>query len=82
MLDEIKAQGYKYSTLSGITVAVSDAKIPESKWDYVSAASDKVDQIESYYQMGMLSSKERSRLSRGRSKTVDGRANVLIMLYF
>ena len=52
MLDEIKAQGYKYSTLSGITVAVSDATIPASKWDYVSAASDKVDQIESYYQMG------------------------------
>ncbi len=62
MLDDIKAQGYKYSTLSGITVAVSDAKIPESKWDYVGAASDKVDQIEEYYQMGMLSSKERSRL--------------------
>ena len=28
MLDEVKAQGYKYSTISGITVAVCDANIP------------------------------------------------------
>ena len=62
MLDEIKAQGYKYSTLSGITVAVTDAKIPESKWDYVGAATDKVDEIEDAYQMGLISGKERSRL--------------------
>ena len=31
MLDAIKAQGYKYSTLSAITVAVPDAIIPEEK---------------------------------------------------
>ena len=31
MLDRIKAQGYKYSTISGITVAVCDAVIPPQK---------------------------------------------------
>ncbi len=30
MLDKIKAQGFKYSTKSGITVAICDVKIPES----------------------------------------------------
>ena len=61
MLDAIKAQGYKYSTLSGITVAVTDAKIPESKYDLVAAAEAQVDQIEELYQRGMLSYKERKR---------------------
>ncbi len=31
MLDSIKAQGYKYSTLSAISVAVCDAVIPPQK---------------------------------------------------
>ena len=31
MLDAIKAQGYKYSTLSAISVAVCDAVIPPQK---------------------------------------------------
>ena len=61
MLDAIKAQGYKYSTLSGITVAVTDAKIPESKYDLVASAEAQVDQIEDLYQRGMLSYKERKR---------------------
>ena len=61
MLDAIKAQGYKYSTLSGITVAVTDAKIPESKYDLVASAEAQVDQIEELYQRGMLSYKERKR---------------------
>ena len=60
MLDAIKAQGYKYSTLSGITVSVSDARIPETKKDFVEAAEGTVDQIEILYQRGMLSQAERS----------------------
>ena len=61
MLDAVKALGYKYSTLSGITVAVTDAKIPESKADYVKAAETQVDRIEQLYQRGMLSGNERYR---------------------
>jgi len=60
MLDAIKAQGYKYSTLSGITVAVSDAKIPETKKDFIAAAEATIDQIDELYQMGLLSQKEAS----------------------
>ena len=61
MLDKIKAQGFKYSTRSGITVAVCDAKIPESKKDLLSAAEEQVDVINSYYNMGLYSADERSR---------------------
>ena len=61
MLDKIKAQGLKYSTRSGITVAVCDAKIPEEKKDLLANAEEQVDVINSYYDMGLYSSEERSR---------------------
>ena len=61
MLDKIKAQGFKYSTRSGITVAVCDAKIPETKKDLLAAAEEQVDVINSYYQLGLYSAEERSR---------------------
>ena len=61
MLDNIKAQGYKYSTLSGITVAYMDAKIPDSKKNYVADAEATVDQIDVAYQEGFLTKEERSK---------------------
>ncbi len=61
MLDKIKAQGLKYSTKSGITVAVCDAKIPETKKDLLAQAEERVDVINDYYAMGLYSAEERSR---------------------
>ncbi len=61
MLDKIKAQGLKFSTRSGITVAVCDAKIPEEKKDLLANAEEQVDVIADYYNMGLLSAEERSR---------------------
>ena len=61
MLDKIKAQGLKFSTKSGITVAVCDAKIPEIKKDLLANAEAQVDVINDYYNMGLYSSEERSR---------------------
>lgn len=61
MLDSIKAQGYKYSTKSGITVAVCDAIIPPHKAELLTAAEEKVDMITAQYKMGLLSNNERSK---------------------
>ena len=61
MLDEIKAQGYKYSTKSGMTVAVSDAIIPPQKGKYLEEAEAQVDVINEYYEQGLYSDEERSR---------------------
>ncbi len=61
MLDAIKSQGYKYSTKSGITVAVCDATIPPQKADLLKDAESKVDEINDYYNMGLYSNDERSR---------------------
>ena len=54
VLDEIKAQGYKYSTISGITVAVSDATIPAAKKDILAAAEKEIDEIRVEYAEGFL----------------------------
>ncbi len=59
VLDEIKAQGYKYSTISGITVAVCDATIPKEKGELLKAADEEIDVIRSEYAEGFLSEGER-----------------------
>ncbi len=59
VLDEIKAQGYKYSTISGITVAVCDATIPTDKKALVDAAQEQVNEIADEYSEGYLSERER-----------------------
>ncbi len=59
VLDSIKAQGYKYSTKSGITVSVSDATIPPQKKEIIAKAEKKIDQVSTEYKMGLLSNRER-----------------------
>ncbi len=59
VLDEIKAQGYKYSTISGITVAVCDATIPAAKKDLLKAAEAEINEISDEYAEGFLSESER-----------------------
>ena len=59
MLDQIKAQGYKYSTLSAITVAVPDAIIPEEKPEILAAADKKVEKVMKNFNRGLISDEER-----------------------
>ncbi len=55
VLDKVKALGYKYSTKSGLTVAVIDAVIPPQKKDILAAADAKVDALNEQYQYGYIS---------------------------
>ena len=59
MLDHIKAQGYKYSTLSAITVAVPDAIIPEEKPAILATADKKVEKVMKNFNRGLISDEER-----------------------
>ena len=59
MLDHIKAQGYKYSTLSAITVAVPDAIIPEEKPAILAAADKNVEKVMKNFNRGLISDEER-----------------------
>ena len=72
MLDRIKAQGFKYSTKSGITVAVCDAVIPEEKNAYLKEAEEKVAQIRRQYDRGLISEDVRyERIIQTWNKTTD-----------
>ena len=59
-LDAIKAQGYKFSTVSGTTVAVCDALIPDAKKSFLDEAEKKVDEITANYNYGLITNEERS----------------------
>ena len=59
VLDHIKALGFKYSTVGGITVAVADMKIPKEKAEYIAAAEKQVDKFEKAYGRGLISDEER-----------------------
>ena len=59
VLDKIKAQGYKYSTKSAITIAVSDAVIPPQKKELIDEAEKKIDDITKKYRRGLYSNEER-----------------------
>ncbi len=61
VLDAIKAQGYRYSTISGITVAVCDATIPPKKKELLEAAEEKIEEIDEMFADGLLSEAERKR---------------------
>ena len=59
VLDAVKAQGYKYTTKSAITVPVCDAEIPPTKKDIIARAEKQVDQVTKMYKRGFMSNQER-----------------------
>ena len=59
ILDAIKATGFHYATLGGLTVSVWDAVIPSDKPELIAEAQERVDQINEYYEDGFLSERER-----------------------
>ena len=60
VLDQMKAQGFKYSTRGSITISVYDMTIPPEKVGLLAAAEQKVDIITDFYRKGLLSDEERS----------------------
>ena len=58
-LDNLKNMGFKYATIGGLSVNISDIVIPEDKTDVVNAAQRKVDLIENAYHNGQIGSGER-----------------------
>ena len=62
MLDGIKKQGFDYSTRAGITISVSDIKVPEKKNAILKAAEEKVEQTQNQYRRGLITEDERYNL--------------------
>ena len=78
VLDKIKAQGFKYSTKSAITVSVSDAVIPPKKAEILAEAEKKIDNITKQYRRGLMSNDERyKKVIETWNKTTDEVADAL-----
>ncbi len=61
VLDDIKALGYRYSTLSGISVSIADMTIPESKKQLLADAQQRVDEVNHFFELGFLTEEERKK---------------------
>lgn len=59
ILDDIKNLGFKYSTISGITVAISDITPLEGKDELVKKGDEEVEKVQEYFEQGLLTDQER-----------------------
>jgi len=59
VLDKLKDQGFKYSTVAGITISLSDISIIEGKKEMIAEADKKVAEINDFYDLGYLTDEER-----------------------
>ena len=59
VLDNIKALGFKYSTIGAITTSVFDMHIPADKQEIIREAEEKVVNIEKKYRRGLLTEEDR-----------------------
>ncbi len=59
MLDKLKDLGFKYSTLSGISIAISDIKESEKKPEVIKESQAMVDTVNKQFKRGLITEKER-----------------------
>ncbi len=59
MLDKMKDLGFKYSTLSGISIGIGDIVESKTKENVLKEAGDTVNQINKQFKRGLITDKER-----------------------
>ena len=59
MLDKLKDLGFKYSTLSGISISITDIKESEDKEELLKESQAKVDMVNKQYKRGLITDNER-----------------------
>ncbi len=59
LADEIKRLGFAYATKCGVTIAISDVKVPSGKVEELSKADAKIAELEEQYRDGLITENER-----------------------
>tara|TARA_B100001123_G_scaffold111329_2_gene129539 strand:+ start:43168 stop:47196 length:4029 start_codon:yes stop_codon:yes gene_type:complete len=59
MLDEIKSIGFRYASKAGITIAINDIEVSETKQSIVANADKKVRRLDEQYMDGLITDEER-----------------------
>ncbi len=91
VVDQIKDLGFKYATLSGATIAISDLVVPKERAEIIAEATATVNDIEREYRRGLLTEEERyqrtidewnaakSKVSKAVEKSLDRYSSLYIM---
>src|ERR671924_83071 len=58
-LDDLKDLGFRYATLSGLSIGIDDMHIPSSKERHITQAREQVNEVEQQYQDGVITNGER-----------------------
>ena len=59
LLDRLKSVGFEYATKSGITMAINDIKVPESKQEIVQKAENQIKSLEDKFEQGFITEDEK-----------------------
>ncbi|MBR4262009.1 MAG: DNA-directed RNA polymerase subunit beta' [Bacilli bacterium] len=59
MLDKMKDLGFKYSTIAGVTISISDVVTSDNKNEIIEEANKMVDKINKQYNRGLITEEER-----------------------
>ena len=59
VIDYIKALGFKYATVAGITYSMDDVKVPPAKKELLEEADAKIENIRKQYARGLITNDER-----------------------
>ncbi len=79
LLDKIKEIGFKYATLGGITIGVTDMVVPEEKKELLSETDQEIDRIQKVYRRGLISNDERyEKVINAWTKTTEAVTNSLM----
>ncbi|MCX6813333.1 MAG: DNA-directed RNA polymerase subunit beta' [Candidatus Azambacteria bacterium] len=65
ILDNVKQIGFEYATISGVSWSMDDLKLPEGKKQIIEKAEKQIEEVEKYYDRGLLTSEEK------RSKVIE-----------
>ncbi|MBD3308803.1 DNA-directed RNA polymerase subunit beta' [candidate division KSB3 bacterium] len=59
ILDKLKELGFKYSTMSGLSIGIDDMQVPQRKLDLIQQAQEEVNQVYQQYNNGVITNGER-----------------------
>ncbi len=58
-LDRLKQIGFRYATISGTTIGITDIKVPPEKAEIIATADKEIEELEEQYEMGLLTEREK-----------------------
>ena len=59
LLDDLKALGFEWATLAGLSISVDDLRLLPEKKEIIGRAQKEVDEVESQYRKGIITDRER-----------------------